>query len=1664
MAGIFGLSLFHLFTVPAWIKKTGRFLGWSVLTVMVGIILLFIILRLPVVQRWLGQKAAAYLAKETGANIQLAGLSFSYNGSVELQGLFVPDQNGDTLLYSGQLQAGIYLLPLYKGKISLKPFYWENVVANVVQKQDSSFNFSYLIAAFASDESGEPGEPDTAASKPLQLTLSKIALSKLRLHYHSELTGDDYRLRLQLLELKPDVLELEKLRFGVAALKVDGLDASMRMHASTEVPDTTSAAIAPWIALKNIELTNIRYSLEQVSNQQLTTQLNSLKLDEATIDLEGEALQFGHLLSEGLDLELISTPSKAEAPMAPAAAFAWPNWRYSLSSLELTNYAIRLQESGIKATPAVFNPGDVVMQLNRLQIDELHGAKNQLTLKKLQLEAREKSGLAVNGSFALAASDQEIKLEDFQLKTDHSQLSAALKLNYASVQEVIDKPLDQQLVLELVEGTKLSLKDALYFAPELAKDTTIGPLIPWPLTVSGTLTGNRQAMQFDDWQLAWGKATQLAFSATLLQPADSLKRAIDLPDFELRSSSHDLNLLAKAKGYQYPAALQLKGSARLNSDSATVQFDLLADQGSLTGAAAMGQWQSKSPAYELQLSARDLDLGHLLQDSLLGKAGWASTISGKGFDPNRMDVLASVDFNQLQYQGYDYKALGITAKAAAGLWEATINHQDTALGLLVHATAKLDSLWPDYKISAQLDRADLKKLGFRDEPFEMRFLLNAAAQGTADSLQATVKLSDGLVVQDKMAYPLQQFDLTASMAPNGSALTLESDVLSGNFKANAGIEALLAAVTAELKAQWKLDTTGLGDSSRADILAEGNFSLHDSRLLREVLLPGLAALDSGQFSFRFDQQKHELDLLAQVKNIDYDGTAVRNLFLDFEAQKGLKLEAGFDRLEQGQVDIHRTRLEMNVVDSVVYALFVVKDVDQLPVFRLQGEGGWQKANRYFSLHPDSTLFNREAWQAHPDNRLTLGEKLEFSNFNLSRGQQGLSISSTPDEIRLSANDFPLASLTSILKADTLLATGALSGYIALIDQADQSGLLSELKIADLSLLGQLLGDLTLVATMPAKNDYQLSAGIAGPDIELNVAGNYRMPASGTTLDMELDLKRFALKQLIVLSDSAIRDAQGQLQGKLAINGPLSSPLYVGQMQFSGANVTIAAFNSSFGLGDKLIRFNKEGLVIDQFELTDENNQRMRLDGRILTGGRPEAVLDLKLKANDFRVLNSTRADNDLYFGVMRMNLDLNISGSPSKPVIDAKARLNKGSKLSIIVPESQLDVVERDGVVIFSRIDPKTDTLIDYQEQQTTAFLGMRLKALLEVDRESELIMIMDERSGDQLSVSGEANLKYDIYTNGRSSMTGVYEIRRGQYDLSLYELVKRKFELVPGGRIVWNGDITDATLDLQALYRIKTSASDLMSAQLSGADESTRTRYRQDLPFEVYMNIKGNLLKPNISFALDMPELQRSALDGNVYARIQQLNQQESDLNKQVFSLMVLNRFVPDGSSTGGGGGASAMARSSVSQLLSSQLNSLSSQYVKGVDLNMDLDSYTDFSSGQAQDRTQLNVNVRKSFLSDRLAVEVGRQVDVQGSPQASNDIIGDVSVEYRLSSDGAYRLRGFRRNQQEGLAEGPLVVTGMSLVLSREFNGFDELLRKKKEAVVEKAPEATKKPEEKP
>jgi hypothetical protein len=53
--------------------------------------------------------------------------------------------------------------------------------------------------------------------------------------------------------------------------------------------------------------------------------------------------------------------------------------------------------------------------------------------------------------------------------------------------------------------------------------------------------------------------------------------------------------------------------------------------------------------------------------------------------------------------------------------------------------------------------------------------------------------------------------------------------------------------------------------------------------------------------------------------------------------------------------------------------------------------------------------------------------------------------------------------------------------------------------------------------------------------------------------------------------------------------------------------------------------------------------------------------------------------------------------------------------------------------------------------------------------------------------------------------------------------------------------------------------------------------------------------------------------------------------------------------------------------------------------------------------------------LFNDRLIVSLGSDADIQGSNQTdeATPLIGNVSLEYILTKNGHYRLKGFRRNE---------------------------------------------------
>jgi len=264
-----------------------------------------------------------------------------------------------------------------------------------------------------------------------------------------------------------------------------------------------------------------------------------------------------------------------------------------------------------------------------------------------------------------------------------------------------------------------------------------------------------------------------------------------------------------------------------------------------------------------------------------------------------------------------------------------------------------------------------------------------------------------------------------------------------------------------------------------------------------------------------------------------------------------------------------------------------------------------------------------------------------------------------------------------------------------------------------------------------------------------------------------------------------------------------------------------------------------------------------------------------------------------------------------------------------------------------------------------------------------------------------------------------------------------------------------DANLNITAKHIVRASSTALVANESSSMTQAELNMFKQRLPYEVLLNIQGFLIEPKVSFNIDLPEKYLVNYP-MVSSKLASLNtpEMQSELNKQVFALLVAGTFIADNplASTGGSSEniATTAARNSVNGILAGQLNNISSQYIKYIDLNFGLTTYEDYSSGSGETRTELDVRVSKKFIDDRLSVEASGSFDLEGdnkkyTAQNSQHMYGEFAVTYDLTESREYKLRAFRENAYD-IFDGDVAYSGLAFIFEKSFDSLKRKDRKKK------------------
>ena len=622
-----------------------------------------------------------------------------------------------------------------------------------------------------------------------------------------------------------------------------------------------------------------------------------------------------------------------------------------------------------------------------------------------------------------------------------------------------------------------------------------------------------------------------------------------------------------------------------------------------------------------------------------------------------------------------------------------------------------------------------------------------------------------------------------------------------------------------------------------------------------------------------------------------------------------------------------------------------------------------------------------------------------------------------------------------------------------------------MEVLKLEYLQQPVGNIKLFAQKNTENTINATLDLTENGNAVNIKGNYFLNNEQKQFEADATINRLSMATLQAFSKGNLTRSSGNINGRLLLEGKFSDPRWSGSLNFDTAKFTIAKVGSSYTIDKQKIALDYPSVSFNNFTIRDSANNAMIIDGQVTSKSLMDYDLALNINAKKFTLVNTPKAISNEVYGFAAIDADVDISGNSASPDIQGNISLNDKSDVTLVLPERNINKDAAISVVRFIDTDTfalpekKTFAVATEPKSNFAKFLNYNLN--IEVSKAATITVVIDPSSGDELKIKGDAKLNAGVDPGGNIILAGNYELNSGYYILN-YQFLRRQFNLLSGSTIAFSGSPTDAQINISAEYIANTSAKDLLGNEVGAVDEKTANTFNQKIPFRVLLYLKGSMKKPEISFDIQLPDENTqlsSQLRNTVENKLTQLRGDVAATNKQVFSLLLLNRFVGEqstdffkGNGSGNGGGFDNLARESVSKFLSSALDQVASDLFKGVDIDLNLNSYQDYSSGDQQQKTDLNVAVSKSFLNDRISITVGKNFGIEGQDAAAKasqkgaGFLPDVTVNYKLTQDGKYLLRAYKKSQFEVILDGYVVETGVSFVVTIDYDKFKELFNRKK------------------
>lgn len=1572
--------------------------------VLVIIVALLLLLQTAAVQTWLISKVTDYISKATNTTVSAERIKISPFEGLILNNLNIVDKKQDTLLHAGavnvSLRKNIFFI-LYN-ELDLSYIGVKDIVVNIkTELGDSKSNFTYFLENLPSSSSKE-GQ----MSNPIAVKLKEIDFGEIFVLINNKNKGNYDKILLKSGNIDIKYMDLECKQFDINSILFDGPVFQRHIYEyGCGISDELS----------------IPQNIKHQEDSKLTNQ-------PYTVSIGDFAVRNGYF-------------GKSNALLTASEQYK--------SYLDYNNF--------------YFNKINLIVSDIKLR-------DNILSAKIDGINASDNTGYRIENikSDTLTVSNERAELASLSMEFGKTKIFDQFSLSYADLSDLSD--FTRNVILNAnLQGSEIYLDDLTHFVRGLEKVTFFKNNKKETVNISGRYFGRINNLAGRDVDIKLGNKLSLSgsFNTRDLLDADNTVLNVRLDRFS--TSMRKLKMLL-------PQFNPPQNFNKLGSINFTGRFDgyledfvaygkLASDIGSAEVDMRLDVTRGQDKAnYSGTMNLSNFNLGIWSDNSDLGIVNFRSkVVDGRGLTLNTVKAELQARVNSLIFKKYNYKDFILDGVIDNNTFNGSFKIEDKNIDFVFDGSVEYLNKKAFLSFKSDVKNLDLYALNLSKVPMSFQARMNIDIAGSnINDFTGDIDISDLFILSNDTSYQLNTLQLSSkNTVKNTRLISMQSDLGTVMMDGQYDILNIVKSAKNILSSNYPHITRTWTNQVAENVVNQKfdfNFQFKDSRNFLSLL--GLKDSYFSKLSLkgRIDTYKNEISLASEIPRLRIKDDSLVNLQILVTTDK-----------KAGDIYIHvdstyaigrrfnpidfQTKMKGDTID---FTFASERLLDSLESFDIRGRLIPHSLGYNLNLADNLLVLLGAKWKINPKNNIIFGkEYLQFDNMNITDGVRNIEINDINKNRGLSIDitNINLDIVNKLSKYEKMNFAGN-SNISARIQDfySEEKEVSGYVNIPQFTINGDPYGAIFIDVLKIVRQPYNVNITVGD---FIAIKGSYNDVAK--EIDSRIKIRQAPLKILEYLLKAGIKNTSGFINGDVVFGGPLSNLNISGDGVISKGKTSLIFTGATYFFDNQKIKLNNTAIDLDGIRISDVNGSIGTVRGGLTHKMFKNFGVNATISGNNVVGLNTTKADNPNYYGYGVGPVSAEFKGPFSKVNMKINATTGPGTKLFIPVGNTQSAIDQN-----FIRFVKKENQIT--VEEKSFAVEGVSVEMSLTLTPDAEVSLIFNESKGDIIRGTGRGNMKIDITREGDFEIFGNYEIEQGQYLFTVALLpVAKPFVVQRGGIISWTGDPVNATLNITAKYRARTSVEPFIAEYLTLANPADQRLAGQNTEVDLQLKLGGTLYKPEIKFDLAFPNL-TGDIANFADSKLRIIRNNELELNGQAMGLIVFNSFLPSNrlADAFGASGIKSASINTLSEFVTSQLsvyitnilNSIVNEggLISGIDFDVNVrnNNFGIASSNVLPDE----IAIRNTFVfkNNRLSLDIGGNYVFQNQGITINQVLPDFALEFQLTEDRKLKVRLYGKYDID-----PITITGLrekyglGVAYRTEFGSMTDFEKKIKKVALE-------------